>query len=552
MAERTGGEALIAALKTNDVDTVFCVPGESYLAALDALYDARNQIRTITCRQEGGAAYMAEAYAKATGRPGILFVTRGPGACHATSGVHTAYQDSTPMVVLIGQVARDQEYREAFQELDYRQFYGPLCKWVAQIESADRVPELVNQAFQRAMSGRPGPVALALPEDMLRDLTASPDAAPAIPVRPEIGEANIAALREHLAHAERPMMIVGGGAWTDEACNDIVAFAEANDLPTSASFRCQDRFDNSHKNYAGDTGLGGNPKLVERMKAADLVIVVGARLGEITTGGYTLFDLPTPSQTLIHVHPDPDELGRVFQPSLPICAAPGPFASAAKRMDAPKSDRGVWSQSARQEYLANLEPTPGLPNRLDMAEVMSVIRDVLPPDAILTTDAGNFSGWMHRYYVYHRFPSQLGATNGSMGYGVPAAIAARLAYPDRPAVAFVGDGGSLMSGQEIATAVHHGIDPVILIINNGMYGTIRMHQERDFPTRTVGTSLTNPDFAAWAKSFGAFGETVQHTEEFQPAFERALSAGKAAVLDLQIEPELINTRTTLSAIRDKT
>ena len=501
--------------------------------------------------RRGGAAYMAEAYAKTTGRPGVLMVTRGPGACHAASGVHTAFQDSTPLVVLIGQVAREQEYREAFQELDYRQFYGPLCKWVAQVESAARIPELVNQAFQRAMSGRPGPVALALPEDMLRELTDAKDAKPALAIRPEVSARTLEELRALLIAAKRPMMIVGGGAWNPMACADIVTFAEANGIPCASSFRCQDRFDNSHKNYAGDMGRGGSPKLMKRIHEADLVIVVGARLGEVTTGGYRLFNLPTPKQILIHVHPDPNELGRVFQPTLPICAAPGPFALAACAMAPISLDRTEWVTSTRTDYLENLEPTPGLPDKLDMGVVMASLRDTLPPEAILTTDAGNFSGWMHRFYVYRRYPSQLGATNGSMGYGIPAAIAARLAFPERQVVGFVGDGGSLMSGQEIATAVHHGIDPVILICNNGMYGTIRMHQERDFPHRTVGTSLTNPDFTQWARSFGAFGEAVTCTQEFAPAFKRALNAGKIAVLDLQIDPELINTRTTLSAIRNK-
>jgi acetolactate synthase-1/2/3 large subunit len=548
---RSGGQVLVDALKIHGVDTVFCVPGESYLAALDALHGARNSIRVISCRQEGGAANMAEAYGKLTGRPGVLFVTRGPGACNAAIGVHTARQDSTPMVVFIGQVASDQEEREAFQELDYRRFYGPLCKWAAQVERADRIPELVSQAFHRACAGRRGPVALALPEDMLRRRVAVDDAGPYRAVQAGVSSESLSLLRRMLARAARPFMIVGGGGWTPQACARLVAFAEANDLPTGASFRCQDRFDNTHRNYAGDVGIGINPKLAQRIRDADLILAVGARLGEITTQGYTLLEPPRPKQQLVHVYPDPDELGRVYQADLAICAGIEEFAREASAL--PPVDTAKWrpwSGQAREDYLAHLKPSAGLPNALDMAAVMSHLNGALPDDGILTTDAGNFSGWMQRFYQYRGYPTQLGPTSGAMGYGIPAAIAARLVFPDRPVVGFCGDGGCLMTGQEIATAVHYGIDPVILVINNDMYGTIRMHQERDYPGRVMGTALTNPEFTVWAKSFGAYGELVTKTEEFPGAFERARNAGRIALLELRIDPELITTRTTLSAIRE--
>jgi acetolactate synthase I/II/III large subunit len=549
---RTGGQVLVDALKIHGVDTVFCVPGESYLAALDALAGAGNTIRTITCRQEGGAAYMAEAYGKLTGKPGVLMVTRGPGACNASVGVHTGFQDSTPMLVLIGQVARDTEYREAFQEIDYHQFYAPLCKWVAQAESAERLPELVSQAFHRACSGRPGPVAISLPEDMLTDRVEVADTAAYQRVQAGVEPDAIARMRALLAAAQRPLVIAGGGGWSKRACDDLRRFVEANNLPTGAAFRNQDRLDNHHANYVGPFGVGASAQIGALIRAADLVIAIGARLGEATTQGYTLLTPPCAAQQLVHVHPDAAELGRVYQAQVPVCAGVEHFLRAAAEM--PPVDHSAWqkwSAEARNAYLEDLKPTPGMPGDLDMASVMAHLRECLPADAILTTDAGNFSTWMHRHYQYHGFPTQLGPTNGSMGYGVPAAVAARLLHPDRPVVAFVGDGGMLMTGQEIATAIHHNIDPVILVINNNMYGTIRMHQERDYPGREFATSLSNPDFAAWAKSFGAHGERVTRTEEFAAAFERASKAGKVAVIELCIDPDVISTRTTLSAVRGK-
>ena len=547
---RTGGRILVDALRIHGVDTVFCVPGESYLAALDALYDARDAIATITCRHEGGAANMAEAYGKLTGRPGVVMVTRGPGACHAAIGLHNAAQDSTPMVLFIGQVERGHSDREAFQEIDYRRFLDPLCKQVVQIDDPARIPELVSQAFHRACSGRPGPVAVALPEDMLAEETAVADAGPYTAVSPGVASDALPALRALLAGARRPLVIAGGGGWSAGASADLARFVEANALTTAASFRCQDRLDNASPCYAGDLGLGIDPALADRVRDADLLLVIGARLGEMTTRGYRLVEPPCPRQKLVHVHPDPSELGRVYQPTLAICAGSAEFLRAAAAM--PPVDSGAWRDStarAHREYLASVEPTPGLPGPVEMGAVMAHLRERLPPEAILTTDAGNFSAWMHRHYVYRRFPSQIGPTSGAMGYGIPAAIAARHVFPDRPVVAFCGDGGALMTGQEIATAVHHGIDPVILVVNNSMFGTIRMHQERDYPGRVIGTDLTNPDFVAWAESFGAFAARVERTADFPGALEDALGAGRVAVVELRIDPELITTRATLSRIR---
>ena len=549
-SRRTGGRVLIDALEIHGVDTVFCVPGESYLAALDALYDARRAIATITCRHEGGAANMAEAYGKLTGRPGVVMVTRGPGACHAVIGLHTAAQDSTPMVMFIGQVERGHSDREAFQEIEYRRFLEPLCKWVVQIDDPTRIPELVSQAFHRACSGRPGPVAVAMPEDMLVEETAVKDAGRYTAVSPGVSSDALPALRALLADAQRPLVIVGGGGWTTQASADLGRFVDANALTTAASFRCQDRLDNTHPCYAGDLGLGIDPALADRVRNADLLLVIGARLGEMTTRGYRLVTPPCPQQKIVHVYPDPGEIGRVYQPALGICAGSAEFLRAAAAM--PPVDSDAWRAStvrAHAEYVASVEPTGGLPGPVEMGAVMAYLRKRLPPEAILTTDAGNFSAWMHRHYVYRTFPSQIGPTGGAMGYGIPAAIAARHVHPDRPVVAFCGDGGALMTGQEIATAVHHRIDPVILVVNNSMFGTIRMHQERDYPDRVIATDLTNPDFVAWARSFGAFAARVERTDEFPDAFEKAMSAGRVALVELCIDPELITTRATLARIR---
>jgi acetolactate synthase-1/2/3 large subunit len=548
---RTGGQVLVDQLRIHGVDMAFCVPGESYLATLDALHGARNAIRMITCRQEGGVTNMAEAYGKITGKPGIAFVTRGPGACNGSIGVHTAMQDSTPMVVFIGQVAREQEYREAFQEVDYHQFYGAICKWVVQIDSADRIPELVSQAFHRAMSGRPGPVAVALPEDMQRDLTEAEDAAPYRIARPGAAPKDMAAMQAMLAKSKKPLMILGGAGWSQAACADILAYAEANDLPTCASFRCQDLFDNEHKNYAGELGTSISPALAKRMGEADLLIVVGARMGEMTTNGYTLLKVPKPAQALVHVYMDAGELGRVYRPDLPIAASMESFAEAARALPPVKGPAwAAWSKSAREDYLQNLKPSRAMPGDLDMHTVMDHLNEALPDDAIIVNDAGNFSGWPQRFYRFRQFRTQVGPTSGAMGYAIPAAVAASLVQPRSPVVCFVGDGGALMTGQELATAVQHGAAPIILIVNNNMYGTIRMHQDRDFPGHDYTVGLKNPDFAKWAESFGCHAEVVARTEDFAPAFERARKVGRAAVLELRVDPEMITTRTTLSAIRE--
>ncbi len=548
---RTGGRILVDALGIHGVDTVFSVPGESFLAALDAFYDVKDSIRLISCRHESGAGFMAEAYGKLTGRPGVCFVTRGPGACNASIAAHTAFQDSTPMVLFIGQVARHQQDREAFQEMDFRRVFGEMSKWVAQIESPERIPEYLSRAFHLAVSGRPGPVVLALPEDMLREECAVADTGPYQVVRAAPAPAQLEEMRRMLGAAERPLMIVGGGGWSAEASRDIVAFAEANNLPTGASFRCQDLFDNDHANYMGDVAIGINPVLEERIQNSDLLVVVGARLGEMTTQGYRLPAPPRPRQKIIHIHGTSNELNRVYQADLPIASGMAQFAEAAKALEPVDSAAWTdWAKKARQDYVDWCKPDP-VPGKLDMAKVVAVLQERLGSDGLIVTDGGNFSGWGHRYYRYTRYRSQLGPTCGAMGYGVPAAIGAKATAPDRPVVCFVGDGGFMMTGQEISTAMHFGIAPVILVINNNMYGTIRMHQEREYPGRTIATDLTNPDFAQYARSFGAFGEVVEETDEFAPALDRALDAGRVAVLELRIDPEAITTRTTLSNIRNQ-
>lgn len=547
---RTGGQILVDALKIHGVDTAFCVPGESYLAVLDALFDARNSIRLITCRQEGGAAFMAEAYGKTTGKPGICFATRGPGATNASIGVHTALQDSSPMILFLGQVARDQAEREAFQEVDFTKMFAPLAKWAVQINDPQRIPELVSQAFHRAVAGRPGPVVVALPEDMLTATADVEDAGAYKTVRPHPGAEELAQMRALLTKAERPFMLLGGGGWSEQAVRDITAFAEANDLPVGVSFRCQDLFDNTHRNYAGHVGIGIDPALAARVKTADLLLVAGARLGEMTTSAYTLVHVPTPKQTLIHAHAGAEELGRVYQPALPINAGMPQFAAAARAL--PPVDSSRWAghtAKAREEYLETLRSRPHA-GPLQMPEVMKVLRDRLPPDAILTNGAGNYSTWLHRFYQYRRFRTQLAPTNGAMGYGLPAAIAAKTVHPTRTVVCFAGDGCYLMNGQELATAVQYGLNIVVIVVNNGMYGTIRMHQEREYPERTIGTDLANPDFAALARAYGAHGELVETTAQFAPAFDRALAAGKPALLELRLDPDAITPRMGLTEIRD--
>jgi len=548
-AARSGGHILVDQLRLHGTELAFGVPGESYLDVLDALHDAPG-IRYIVCRQEGGAAMMADAYGKLTGRPGVCLVTRGPGATNASAGLHIAAQDSTPMILLVGQVGRGEQEREAFQEIDYRRMFGQSAKWVAQIDQTARIPEFMARAFATATSGRPGPVVLALPEDMLRETAQVPDAAPYRSVQAHPGADDMTRLRALLEQAVRPLMILGGGGWNPAAADDIRAFAEANDLPVATSFRRQDRIDNDHPNYVGHVGIGINPKLAQRIRETDLLIVVGARLGEMTTGGYTLVDIPRPQRPLVHVHPGAEELGRVYQADLPINAGVGAFAAAARALGAVgHRARGGWTEGGRRDYLAHIAPT-ATPGAVQMGEIMALLNDRLPPDTIVTNGAGNYSAWPNRFYRYRVFPSQLAPTSGSMGYGTPAAVAAKLVYPERPVVAFAGDGCFLMNGQELATAVQYELPIVILVLDNGMYGTIRMHQERDYPGRVSGTELRNPDFAALARAYGATGETVETTADFGPALERALAAPGPSLIAIKVDPEAITPQATLSGIRE--
>jgi acetolactate synthase-1/2/3 large subunit len=547
----SGGRILVDALGTHGVDTAFCVPGESYLAVIDALYDVRDRIRLIVCRQEGGAAFMAEAYGKLTGKPGICMVTRGPGATNASIGVHTAYQDSSPMILFIGQVGGDVVEREAFQEVDFRRMFGQLAKWVAQIDRAERIPEYLSHAFHVAVSGRPGPVVLSLPEDMLTTQVVAAPSRPYQRVKAHPGAADMARLEQLLRAAKRPLAILGGGDWDAAACDRIRAFIEAYNLACACSFRRQDLLDNRHPNYVGEVGIAISPELRKHVRDADLHIVIGARLGEMTTAGYTLIDIPQPRQTMVHVHPGADELGRVYAADLMINSGMAEFAAAAGQLpglaSAPWAE---WTRAVRADYLKTIEPVR-MPGALNLSEVVAWLRSRLPAGSIITNGAGNFSGWAQRFYQYTGFRTQLGPTNGAMGYGVPAAVAAKLVHPDRIVVCFSGDGDFLMNGQELATAVQYRAPVVFVVVNNGMYGTIRMHQEREYPARVHGTALQNPDFAALARAYGGHGELVERTEDFAAAFERALAAGVPAILELRIDPDAITTRTTLGAIREQ-
>ena len=545
---QSGGQLIVENLALHGVDQVFCVPGESYLAVLDALHDA-NSIAVTVCRQEGGAAMMADAYGKLTGRPGICFVTRGPGATNASPGVHIAFQDSTPLILFIGQVGRGMQDREAFQEIDYRRMYGQMAKWVAQIDDARRIPEYLARAFATATSGRPGPVVLALPEDMLRDKVAAPRAQPYRPVVTRPGAEDLAAFAGRLAAAERPLLVLGGGGWSPEGVAAIGRFAAAWDLPVACSFRRQDRFDNMSEHYVGDVGIGPNPKLAARVKESDCLVLLGGRLGEMPSSGYSLLRIPDPAQPLIHVHAGAEELGLVYQADLAINANPAAFALAAAALPAPASPRwAAWRQAARADYLAWSTP-PVTPGPLQMGEVVRTLAERLGPDMILCNGAGNYATWLHRFHRYRRFGGQLAPASGSMGYGTPAAVAAKRVHRDRPVVAFAGDGCFLMNGQELATAVQYDLPILIVVVNNGSYGTIRMHQERHYPGRVSATELRNPDFAALARAYGAAGERVERTAAFAPALERVLASGKPGLIELILSPEIITPTTTLSAIR---
>jgi len=548
MAEKTGGALLVEALERHGAERVFCVPGESYLAVLDALYDAN--IPVTVCRQEGGAAMMADTHGKLTGKPGICMVTRGPGATNASAGVHIAAQDSTPMILFIGQIERGMREREAFQEIDYRQMFGGIAKWVAEIDHADRVPEFISRAYHVATSGRPGPVVLALPEDMLVETADAPQPPAWQQVETHPGLTQMADLQKRLWAAEKPIAILGGSRWSEEAVAGFTRFAERFELPVACSFRRQMLFDNLHGNYAGDVGIGINPKLLARIKASDLVLLVGGRLSEMPSQSYSLLDIPSPSQQLIHIHPDAEELGRVYRPALAIHASPTAFCKAAEGLQPPAEPKGAGEAAkAHQDYLDWSGARPEIPGKLQMAGVMEWLENNLGDDAICTNGAGNYATWLHRFHRFRRYATQAAPTSGSMGYGLPAAVAAKLAFPDREVVCFAGDGCLQMTMQEFGTACQDGANLILLVIDNGMYGTIRMHQERTYPGRPSATRLVNPDFAALARSYGVFGETVETTAEFGPAFERARAAGTPAVLHLKLDPEAITPAASLSQIR---
>ncbi|RAZ90702.1 thiamine pyrophosphate-binding protein [Mesorhizobium hawassense] len=547
---KTGGQLIVEALEANGTDRIFCVPGESYLAVLDALHDS--SIRTIVCRQEGGAAMMADCQGRLTGKPGICFVTRGPGATNASAGVHIAMQDSVPMILFIGQVASHAKEREAFQEVDYKRFFGDITKWVVEIDDAARIPEFVTRAFAVATSGRPGPVVISLPEDMLTSEVEAPQALPHTPVETRPGEAELDALQMLLANARRPFVILGGTRWNEEAVAHMRSIAETWSLPVGCSFRRQMLFDHLHANYAGDVGIGINPKLAERIKQADVVLLLGGRLGEMPSSDYTLLKSPYPDQALVHVHADAGELGRVYRPTIAINASPAAFVEAfARRKPAAKPSWAAETEKAHAAYLEWSTPPQTGPGSVQMGPIMDYLGKVLPEDAILTNGAGNYATWVHRFYRTRRFGTQAAPTSGSMGYGTPAAVAAKSLFPDRTVVAFAGDGCFLMNGQEFATAVQYDLPIIVIVVNNGIYGTIRMHQEREYPSRVVATTLKNPDFAALARSYGGHGETVEKTADFAPAFERARASGKPAIIEIRLDPEAITPTRTLTQIRDK-
>lgn len=556
MSTQIAGHLLVECLIAQGVTHVFGVPGESYLAALDGFHDHADEIRFVICRQEGGAAFMAEAHGKLTGRPGVCFVTRGPGATNASIGVHTAFQDSTPMVLLVGDVGSDFRDREAFQEVDFQSFFGPstkgFAKRVERVDEASRLPEYVARAFATAMNGRPGPVVLVLPEDMLRSAV---QAKPLPRVEPALAWADPGGLRELrqlLLAARRPFVIAGGGGWTPQAAQALQRFAENWQLPVGNAFRFQDTFDNHHPLYAGDVGIGINPKLAARVREADLVIAIGPRLGEMTTGGYALLEAPRPAQKLVHFHASAEELHRVYQADLVFNTTMNAAARALEVLTAPPElPWSDWAQAVHADYEANLVPQ-ALPGPIDMPAIVQCLQKHLPADAVLTNGAGNFASWVHRFYRHHGlakgFKTQLAPTSGAMGYGVPAGIAASITT-GRVAFTIAGDGDFLMNGQELATAVQHGGKSIIVLLNNGMYGTIRMHQEREYPVRVSGTALHNPDFCALARAYGYAAERVTETAGFEAALLRALAHEGGTLIEIPLDPEVITTRGTLSAIR---
>jgi len=545
---RTGGRILVDQLVIQGCDRIFSVPGESFLAVLDALHDSP-QIQNVVCRQEGGVTFMACADGTLTGRPGIAFVTRGPGATNASIGVHVAMQDSQPMILFIGDVDRGMKDREGFQEVDFAAMFDPLCKWAARIDDAARIPEYVARAFNVAMSGRPGPVVLALPEDMLCELAEALDRPRVDPVVQATHPGQMADLADRLAAAKAPIAIIGGARWTPEAARDFQFFAESWGLPVAAGFRRQDAIANDSPVWAGNLGYGPNPKLVARIKAADLVLAVGARLGEATTDSYTLVTPDHPGQTLIHVHPDPDELNHVFRADLAICADMTRFAQSAAALPAPAEPSPAGAQ-AHAEWQAWNTPAP-FETKVDLGQCVAAMRDALPADTIICNGAGNFSGWWHRYWPYGGLGTQLAPTAGAMGYGPPAAVAAALRRPDKTVVALAGDGDFMMNGQELATAMQFGCNIIVIVVDNGVYGTIRMHQEREYPTRVSGTGLSNPDFADLARAYGGWAATVETTAEFAPALADAKGRSGLRLLHLKTDPDRISAGTTISALRAK-
>jgi acetolactate synthase-1/2/3 large subunit len=548
---RHGGKILVDQLEAQGATAAFTVPGESFLAALDGLHDS-NRIKTVICRQEGGASMMAEAWGKVTGEPGICLVTRGPGAANAMAGLHVAQQDSTPMVLFVGLPARDHEDREAFQDIGIKQVFSSFVKWAAVIRQTERIPEYVSHAFHMARSGRPGPVVLGLPEDMLSAHCEATDAKAARLAGAQPNAADMDLLQARLATAQRPLMIVGGPGWSSAVKGAMEAFADRFDLPVAPAFRYQDYFDNRHRCHVGCAGIGIDPALANAIKTADLLIVVGARLGEMTTSRYTLLQVPNPRQFLVHVHPSPHELGSVYRADLPMPVPAAAFAEALSRLE-PHQGRIAWSglrAELRAAYERSLVPVP-LPGDVKLAEVVRTVSRMLPEDGFVTNGGGNYAAFVHRYFEYKRYRTQLAPTSGSMGYGMPAAIAAKLAHPERAVVNFQGDGDFLMTGQELATAVQYGLPIVTIIPNNGMYGTIRAHQEREYPSRVIATTLVNPDFAAYARSFGADGYTIEATSDFASAFAQALQSSRPSVIELKIDPEALSVRKTLTEMRER-
>ena len=543
---RSAAEVLVDQLRIHSVRHVFCVPGESYLAVLDAFHDS--DLTVTVCRQEAGAAIMAEAVGKVTGRPGVCFVTRGPGATNAAHGIHIARQDSTPLVMFVGQVARETREREAFQELDYRAVFGSMAKWATEIDDAARVPEIVSRAFHTAANGRPGPVVVAIPEDMLVERIAVDDAPPFSAIETSPGLYEMQKFAELLAAARAPVAVLGGSRWSQEACDRMARFAEKYKLPVCTTFRRGHLFDQTHSCYAGDLGIGPNPKLLERIKSSDLVIVIGGRLGELPSQHYTLFDIPRPQHPFVHAHPGAEELGRVYSPHLAINATPTAFTAALETLKFSRAAAGE-AKAANADYRAWTDKPTEQPGAVNFGAVMIWLRENLARDAFLCNGAGNYAAWIHRFFRFRRFAQQVAPASGSMGYGVPAAVAMKRLHPERQVICIAGDGDFLMNGQEFATAVQYDLPFTTIVFDNGMYGTIRMHQEREYPGRISATDLRNPDFAAYARAFGGFGVSVERTEDFPAAFRAAEASGKPAIVRLAIDPEAITPGTTLAKIR---